>query len=215
MRSTRRGGALRNFLSRYLHKDGRVVVLSWMGVWSEPARRHYFVGRDLTDTHRAQQALIESNRMARGIIETALDGFIQMDQEGFVLDWNTQAEKIFGWSRSEAVGRSLAELIIPEQHRASLEAVMRRFLATGKGTVFDNRFEIEAQRSDGTQLTVELSITAFSRRDDTVFNGFVRDLTGTDICIEEVRPRLRHEDAQDRAKGVTDEDDLVLLQRLA
>jgi len=177
MRSTRRGGTIRNFLSRYVHKDGRVVVLSWMGVWSEPARRHYFVGRDLTETHRAQQALIESNRMARGIIETALDGFIQMDQDGFVLDWNTQAENIFGWSRAEAVGRALAELIVPPQHRAAHEAGIRRFLTTGTGTVLDNRFEIEAQHRDGAQLMVELSITAFRRREDTVFNGFVRDLT--------------------------------------
>jgi len=177
MRSTRRGNTIRNFLSRYVHKDGRVVVLSWMGVWSEPARRHYFVGRDLTETHRAQQALIESNRMARGIIETALDGFIQMDQDGFVLDWNSQAESIFGWSRSEAVGRSLAELIIPLQHREAHAAGIRRYLATGEGTVLDNRFEIEAQRRDGAPLTVELSVTAFRRRDDTVFNGFVRDLT--------------------------------------
>ena len=177
MHSTRRGGSIRNFLSRYVHKDGRVVVLSWMGTWSEAARRHYFVGRDLTETHRAQQALIESNRMARGIIETALDGFIQMDQDGFVLDWNTQAEHIFGWSRSEAVGRSLGELIIPPQHRDAHESGMRRYLATGEGTVLDSRFEIEAQRHDGVLLTVELSITAFRRRDDTVFNGFVRDLT--------------------------------------
>jgi len=177
MRSTRRGNTIRNFLSRYVHKDGRVVVLSWMGVWSEPARRHYFVGRDLTETHRAQQALIESNRMARGIIETALDGFIQMDQDGFVLDWNTQAENIFGWSRAEAVGRALAELIVPPQHRAAHEAGIRRFLTTGTGTVLDNRFEIEAQHRDGAQLMVELSITAFRRREDTVFNGFVRDLT--------------------------------------
>ena len=36
---------------RYVHKDGRVVVLSWMGTWSEEARRHYFVGRDLTETY--------------------------------------------------------------------------------------------------------------------------------------------------------------------
>ena len=54
---------------------------------------------------------------------------------------------------------------------------MRRYLATGEGVVLDNRFEIEAQGRDGAQLTVELSITAFRRRDDAVFNGFVRDLT--------------------------------------
>jgi len=177
MRSARSGGVIRNFLSRYVHKDGRIIVLSWMGTWSEAGRRYYFVGRDLTETHRAQLALIESSRLARGIIETALDGFIQMDQDGFVLDWNTQAEKIFGWTRAEVVGRLLADLIIPERHRRSHGVGVQRFLETGKGPVLNNRVEIEAQRRDGSLLTVELSVTAFQRRDDVVFNGFVRDLT--------------------------------------
>ncbi len=177
MRSARRGGEIRNFVSRYVHKDGRVVVLTWMGTWSEPARRYYFIGRDLTELQRAQDDLLESSRMARGIIETALDAFIQMDQAGIVLDWNSQAENIFGWSRGEAVGRLLADLIIPAQHRGSHERGLRRFLETGEGAVLGSRIEIEAQRRDGSQLTVELSITAFRRRDDTVFNGFIRDLT--------------------------------------
>ncbi len=177
MRSARRGGEIRNFVSRYVHKDGRVVVLVWMGTWSEPARRYYFIGRDMTEMHRAQDALAESGDMARGIIETALDAFIQMDQAGIVLDWNSQAENIFGWSRREAVGRPLAELIIPEQNRALHDFGVKRFLETGEGRLLDNRTEIAAQRRDGSQLTVELSITAFRRRDDTVFNGFLRDLT--------------------------------------
>jgi PAS domain S-box-containing protein len=177
MRSARRGGEIRNFVSRYIHKDGRVVVLIWMGTWSETARRYYFIGRDMTEMRRAQDALVESEQMARGIIETALDAFIQMDQAGIVRDWNSQAESIFGWSRAEAVGRPLAALIIPEQHRASHASGVRRFLETGDGPLLDNRIEIEAQRRDGSKLTVELSITAFRRRDDTVFNGFLRDMT--------------------------------------
>jgi hypothetical protein len=48
MRSARRGHNMRNFETRYVHKDGRAVMLTWMGTWSEPVRRHFFVGRDLT-----------------------------------------------------------------------------------------------------------------------------------------------------------------------
>src|SRR4029078_8599293 len=74
MRAARRGGVIRNFEKRYFHKHRRVVSMSWSGVWSEPVHRHFFIGRDMTDARKAQQALLESEQMARGIIDTALDG---------------------------------------------------------------------------------------------------------------------------------------------
>ena len=187
MRSARRGRGMRNFATRYIHRDGRVVRLTWMGTWSEPARRHFFIGRDMTEILQAQDALFDSERMARGIVETALDAFVQMDDAGTVIDWNSQAEKIFGWSHAEAVGRVLAELIIPEPHRARHWEGLMRFLRTGDGPILGTRFEIEAQRRDGKQIKVELSITALQRRGGHVFNGFIRDLT--DKIAAETRNR--------------------------
>ncbi len=93
--------------SRYIHKDGRVVTLSWMGTWSEPVRRYFFVGRDMTESRLAQETLRESEQLARGIIDTALDAFVQIDESGSILNWNSQAEKIFGWSREEVLGQEL------------------------------------------------------------------------------------------------------------
>ena len=54
------------------------MTLSWMGTWSEPVRRHFFVGRDMTESRRAQETLRESEQLARGIIDTALDAFVQI-----------------------------------------------------------------------------------------------------------------------------------------
>src|ERR1700738_1390574 len=48
---------MRNFEARYIHKDGQAVMLNWMGSWSEPVRRHFFVGRDLTEKHIADAQL--------------------------------------------------------------------------------------------------------------------------------------------------------------
>jgi PAS domain S-box-containing protein len=187
MRSARRGRGMRNFATRYLHRDGRIVRLAWMGTWSEPVRRHFFIGRDMTEILLAQEALLDSERMARGIVETALDAFVQMDDAGTVIDWNSQAEKIFGWSHAEAVGRVLAELIIPEAHRARHWEGLMQFLRTGAGPILGSRFEIEAQRRDGKEIKVELSITALQRRGGHVFNGFIRDLT--DKIAAETRNR--------------------------
>ncbi len=63
MRSARRGRHMRNFETRYVHKDGEVVTLTWMGAWSEPVRRHFFVGRDLTEKRAAEAQLRQAQKM--------------------------------------------------------------------------------------------------------------------------------------------------------
>ena len=63
MRAARRGHLMRNFETRYVHKDGHAVNLSWMGTWSEPVRRHFFVGRDLTEKQVAEAQLRQSQKM--------------------------------------------------------------------------------------------------------------------------------------------------------
>jgi PAS domain S-box-containing protein len=63
MRAARRGREMRNFDCRYVHKDGRVVMLSWTGVWSEPEQRHFFIGRDMTERMKLEQELRQSQKM--------------------------------------------------------------------------------------------------------------------------------------------------------
>ncbi len=187
MRLAQRGKRARNTDSRYIHKDGRIVTLSWMGAWSEPVQRYFFVGRDMTDSRMAQETLRESEQLARGIIDTALDAFVQIDDSGRIRNWNSQAESIFGWSHEEALGQELGELIIPEIHRASHASGIARFLSTGEGPILGRRIEIDALRRDGTEFKVELSITALRRRDGVVFNGFIRDLTDKTAAEDRIR----------------------------
>ena len=63
MRAARRGGVMRNFTTRYPHKDGHVVVLEWTGVWSEPVQRHFFIGRDLTEKLAAEAQFRQGQKM--------------------------------------------------------------------------------------------------------------------------------------------------------
>ena len=92
---------------------------------------------DVTESKKAQQALV-SAAMARGIVETALDAFIQMDETGVVLEWNSQAEAMFGWSRAQAIGKTVAELIVPEAHRARHKDGVARFLRTGRSAIWES-----------------------------------------------------------------------------
>ncbi|MBI5322586.1 PAS domain S-box protein [Bradyrhizobium sp.] len=199
MRAARRGERTKISDTRVFHKDGRAVPLSWLGTWSEPVKRFFFVGRDMTETLRAQQTLRESEQLARGIIETALDAFVQMDESGCITDWNSQAEKIFGWSRSDAIGRKLVEMIVPEQHRAAHLAGLEHFLFSGEGRILGRRLEIEALRRDGREIKVELSITELKRRNGIVFNGFIRDLTEK-LAAED---RIRHAEKMEAVGQLT------------
>jgi PAS domain S-box-containing protein len=63
MRLTRRGGVNRNFECRYVHKDGRPVMLAWTGVWSEGEQQYFFIGRDMTERIKLEQQLRQAQKM--------------------------------------------------------------------------------------------------------------------------------------------------------
>ncbi|HWE74531.1 MAG TPA: PAS domain S-box protein [Stellaceae bacterium] len=151
------------------------------------------VTRDFTERRKAEQALIESERMARGIINTALDAFVQWDQRGSVSEWNSQAEAIFGWSREDAVGRQVAELLFPEDGRAAFQAEFDRFVAGGRTAFLGHRLQMEMVRRDGVRLTVELAATVLPRADGYAFNGFIRDLTDKIVAEAAQRQALKME----------------------
>ncbi len=65
----------------------------------------------MTESRQAQETLRESEQLARGIIDTALDAFVQVDEQGIIRDWNPQAENIFGWPRDEALGKNVFDLM--------------------------------------------------------------------------------------------------------
>jgi PAS domain S-box-containing protein len=199
MRAARRGDKVSNADSRYIHKDGRAVTLSWSGAWSEPAHRHFYVGRDMTQSALAQETLRESERLARGIIETSLDAFVQMDETGTIRGWNSQAEKIYGWSREEVLGKNVIDLTVVEPDREELHAALGRFLRSGRDSTLGRRRELLVRRRDGEQFRAELSMTATRTRSGFLFNCFVRDLTDK-VAAEE---RIRHSEKMEALGQLT------------
>jgi two-component system cell cycle sensor histidine kinase/response regulator CckA len=112
-----------------------------------------------------------------GILDTALDCVITMGADGRVLEFNPAAERVFGFSRQEAVGKELADLIIPvrmrEQHRRGLA----HYLKTGEGPVIGRRIEIAGVRKDDSEILVELAITALKIDSSPIFTAYLRDIT--------------------------------------
>jgi PAS domain S-box-containing protein len=185
MRAARRGQRPTMSDTRCIHKDGREVWLSWLGTWSEPVKRYFFIGRDMTESRHAQETLRESEQLARNIIETALDAFIQMDDTGAILNWNSQAEQIFGWRREEVLGKDLIELIVVEAEE--LRAALGRFRLSGQYQVLQRRREMLLRQRNGREFRAELSVTALRTRGGFLFNGFFRDLTDKIAAEERIR----------------------------
>jgi PAS domain S-box-containing protein len=130
-----------------------------------------------------------SDSVYRQIVETAFDAFIGMDSNGVVVDWNPQAEATFGWPRSEAVGRAVSDLIIPERYRKAHQEGLRHYFATGQGPVLNKRVEITGWHKAGHELSVELMISPIKVRKTCMFAAFVRDIS-EQKQTDETRARL-------------------------
>lgn len=134
-----------------------------------------------------EDALARSEGRLRQIIESCKDAFIVMDATGLIVEWNLQAEKIFDWSRAEACGRRVSEVIIPPRMRDDHENGLKNFLTTGRGPVIDQTFEFPALHRDGREFPVEVSVSAILIGDQKIFSAFVRDVTERKRIEEEVR----------------------------
>jgi PAS domain S-box-containing protein len=131
----------------------------------------------LAERDRVQQELAASERRTRRILATAADAYIAIDTSGRITDWNEAAAVTFGWSREEAVGDHLENLIIPPSHAALHQAGLTRHLRSGEAPILGKKLELEALNRSGTLIPVEL--TVWADHDDSVegFHAFVRDIT--------------------------------------
>ncbi len=135
------------------------------------------VFRDVTDERRAERAVRESEARKAAILQTALDCIITIDHEGRIVEFNPAAERTFGCRRDAAVGRDIAEVIIPPSLRERHHEGLARYLATGEGPVLGRRIEMPALRADGTEFPVELAITRIPAEGPPLFTAYLRDIS--------------------------------------
>ena len=113
----------------------------------------------------------------QSVLDTALDAVVVMDDDGKIVGWNSGAERTFGWSAGEVIGRTLSETIVPPVHRAGHERGLAHYHASGEGPVLGKRIEVPARRRDGSEVPVELSINATEQFGARLFVGFLRDIS--------------------------------------
>jgi PAS domain S-box-containing protein len=119
----------------------------------------------------------DSAQMTQAVIKTALDAFIQIDDSGTVLDWSFQAEALTGWTRQEALGADVVDLIVAKPLRAAFRQRMARLVPELSGTPAGLRFELTLVHRNGERILAEASSTVLRLGGRTVVNTFVRDIT--------------------------------------
>ena len=133
--------------------------------------------RDISEQKRVYRALVDSQQMAQSIVMTALDAFVQTDENGAILDWSPQAEVLTGWTRAEVLGLKVAELVFPEIDRAAHRRRIGHFLQEAAAGAVGMRYEATSLHRDGHEFLAEVSLAALRRGDAYIINAFIRDIT--------------------------------------
>ena len=173
-----------------------------------------WLNRRDTSRRSALAALHESQARMRLVLDGALDAVVSMDGHGLVTFWNSRAESMFGWPAVEALGRPVADLIIPPDYRAAHVRGLAKFHETGEGAVIGRRTELTALRRDGSRFPIELTITALSDGDTVFFNAFIADLTERQVAAAAARDALlRLAASEERYRALMEQanDAIVLL----
>ena len=136
------------------------------------------------------------------ILQHSHDAFVAVGADGIITDWNASAERMFGWSAQEAIGRPLAELIIPPELRERHHAGFARFMESGHGKLLNNVIEVTALHRSGRLLPAELAVAGFPEGELFAVSAFIRDVSERkaaersaaerSLALEEARQALNH-----------------------
>jgi len=140
-------------------------------VWRQQGARFY------RDRYKATEALRESESRLSAITDSAQDAILMMDPEGNLTYWNPAAERVLGYTNTEALGRNLHDLIAPERYHEAHNAAFPGFIRTGQGAAMGKTLELHARRKDGREIAVALSLSSVRIQGGWHAVGILRDIT--------------------------------------
>lgn len=135
------------------------------------------VTSDITERKNWEKALLESEMRIRSITDSAQDAILMMDHKGRISYWNPAAERIFGYSVSEAIGMNLHTFIVPARFHQAHEAAFPVFLKTGQGAAIGKTLDLEAVKKNGEEISVQLSLSSIQISEEWHAVGIIRDIT--------------------------------------
>ena len=162
------------------------------------------VTRNITARKAFEEQLSASEGLKTAILNAALDAIISIDHEGFIQEWNAAAEKIFGYSRKEALGRAVDDLIVPPALRKVYHDSLANYLMTGAVSLVGRPVELKLRRADGSEFSAEMAVSRNPAEDPPRCTALIRDITErkkaeTELRQSEERFRLLVEGVKDYA----------------
>lgn len=169
----------------------------------------------LASATEAAEELRRSESRKAAILESALDAILLMDHLGNVVEFNAAAERMFGYRRSDVLGRQMAELIIPPAFREAHRQGLRRYLEGGQERILGRVHEMAAVRSDGSEFPAEFAITRVQGQVPPLFTGYIRDVTARKRASDRAARLLDFTSKLSRATSPEEVVDAVLSEGLS
>lgn len=141
---------------------------------------------------KAEDDLRESENKFSAIAATATDAIIIVDNEGNISYWNPSAEKIFGYSAQDAIGRPLHRFLAPQKSSARYEKGFSEFVKGGIRPAIGNIVEFSAVRKEGTEFPIEVSLSALELKNRWHAVAIIRDITDRKRAEEELKKHRDH-----------------------
>jgi PAS domain S-box-containing protein len=132
---------------------------------------------DVTEKKSAELAIIESERVRKLIMDSALDAIVCTGLNGIITLWNAQAEKTFGWRREEVIGKPMEEYIIPPKYRERHHSGMLSYLQSGRGSIINKVVEITALNKQQKEFPVELTVIHIKEPGTNFLCAFIKDIS--------------------------------------
>ncbi len=180
VRRVHRGEKVTHFATARLRKDGRRVDVSLtLAPIRDDAGQVVGVAkivRDITAARQAEQELHRREALLRSILDTVPDALIIIDAQGLIQSFSAAAERLFGFTAAEAVGRNVS-VLMPSPYREGHDGYLHRYMTTGERRIIGIGRIVVGQRRDGSTFPMELSVGEVNRAGTRLFAGFVRDLT--------------------------------------
>ncbi len=146
------------------------------------------ISRDITPLKASEGMLREQSERNRMILETAYDAFIAMDPNGTITAWNPQAERTFGWTAAEAIGRTLCDTVVAPAYRAAHANGVEQFLSTPEGTLLNRPVDLIGLHRDGHEFPAEATVWSVQVGGICSYNAFVRDVS-VQLLAEDARKK--------------------------
>jgi PAS domain S-box-containing protein len=145
-------------------------------------RRRGAEGRE-ADLRRDEERYRE---LVRGILDTAVDGIVTIDEKGTIETVNRATLRLFGYEAKELLGRNV-KILMPAPHHDAHDGYIRRYLETGERKIIGIGREVEGRRKDGSLIPIDLAVSEVVVGGRHVFAGFLRDITARRRTAEELR----------------------------